>query len=228
MRAIRWILCALLAVTTVLYTATGVAEYFSDRDEGPVIECPEEILEISVHAPEQDLLAGVTARDAQDGDLTDRIIVGGISKLIGNDLAQLTCLVFDSDDNMASLTRQVRYTDYHRPVIFLTGPMEFPSKNDAQLLSRITVTDAVDGDISHRARVSALWSTEKENVFSATVTVTNSMGDMADVEIPVIIRSTPSPIELRQQIVYLDQGAEFDPMDHVSSGTTGLTARPPE
>ena len=86
------------------------------------------------------------------------------------------------------------------------------------------MTDVVDGDISHLARVSTLWPTADEGVYSATVTVTNSMGDMADVEVPVIIRSAPSAIRLRQQIVYLEQGAEFDPLDYVSSEKTGLTA----
>ena len=225
MRAIRWILCALLAVTAVLYTATGVMEHISRTDEGPVIECGEEIIQVSVHASEAELLAGVTASDAQDGDLTDRIIVGDVSKLVGTDLAKVTCLVFDSDDNMASLTRQIRYTDYRRPVFQLTQPLEFASTREAKLLDRVRVTDSVDGDISAKARVSTLWPTDNDRVYSATVTVTNSMGDIADVEVPVIIRSTPCAIRLRQQIIYVTVGESFDPMTWVTSDKTGLTAR---
>ena len=225
MRAIRWILCALLVVTAALYAATGVMEHFSGTDKAPVIECSEELLQVSVRASETELLAGVTAWDDRDGDLTEHIIVGGVSKLIGTDLANVTCLVFDSDDNMASLTRQVRYTDYRRPTFRLTEPLEFSSTKEAMLLDRIRVTDSVDGDISEKARVSTLWATDNDQVYSATITVTNSMGDIADVEVPVIIRSTPSSIRLRQQIVYVRVGEHFDPMDHVSSGRTGLTAR---
>ena len=225
MRAIRWILCALLAVTTVLFAATGVMEALSHKDEGPTLEYNEEILEVSIHASEAELLSGVTARDDQDGDLTHRIIVGGVSKLMGTDLAQVTCLVFDSDDNMASLIRQVRYTDYRRPVFQLTEPLEYASTDEARLLSRVRVTDSVDGDISHRARVSTLWPTEDKNIYSATITVTNSLGDLAEVEVPVMIRSTPSGIRLRQQIVYVSAGRSFDPMAYVASGKTGVTAR---
>ena len=225
MRAIRWILCALLAVTAALYTATGVMEHFSGADVGPVIECGEEIISVSVTASEAELLAGVTARDDQDGDLTERIIVGGVSKLIGTDLANVTCMVFDSDDNMATLTRQVRYTDYRRPMFQLTEPLVFASTKEAKLLSRVRVTDSADGDISDRARVSTLWATGHDQVYSATITATNSMGDMADVKVPVIIRDTPCAIRLRQQIVYVAVGAEFDPMGYVSSGRTGLSAR---
>ncbi|MBQ2383351.1 MAG: hypothetical protein II290_04860 [Oscillospiraceae bacterium] len=225
MRAIRWILCALLAVTAVLYTVTGVMEHISRTDEGPVIECGEEIIQVSIHASEAELLASMTASDAQDGDLTDRIIVGDVSKLVGTDLAKVTCLVFDSDDNMASLTRQVRYTDYRRPVFQLTQPLEFASTREAKLLDRVRVTDSVDGDISAKARVSTLWPTDNDQVYSATVTVTNSMGDIADVEVPVIIRSAPSPIRLSRQIIYVSVGESFDPMDYVISGRSGLTAR---
>ena len=167
----------------------------------------------------------MTASDAQDGDLTDRIIVGDVSKLVGTDLAKVTCLVFDSDDNMASLTRQVRYTDYRRPVFQLTQPLEFASTREAKLLDRVRVTDSVDGDISGKARVSTLWPTDNDQVYSATVTVTNSMGDIANVEVPVIIRLTPSAIRLRQQIIYVAVGESFDPMDYVIAGRSGLTAR---
>ena len=225
MRAIRWILCALLAVTAVLYTVTGVMEHFSGTNEGPVIECGEEIIQVSVNASEAELLAGVTARDDRDGDLTSQIIVGGVSKLIGTDLANVTCLVFDSDDNMASLTRQIRYTDYRRPIFQLTEPLEFASTKEAKLLSRVRVTDSADGDISDKTRVSTLWATDNSQVYSATITVTNSMGDFANVEVPVIIRDTPSSIRLRQQIIYVSVGETFDPMDYVSWGRTGLTAR---
>lgn len=225
MRAIRWILSALLAVTAVLYTATGVMEHFSRTDQGPVIECGGELLEVSVRASAEELLAGVTARDAQDGDLTHRIILGGVSKLIGTDLAEVTCLVFDSDDNMATLTRQIRYTDYRRPTFQLTEPLVFASTKEAKLLSRIRVTDSVDGDLSDKTQVSTLWTTGIDQVYSATVTVTNSMGDFADVTVPVVIRSTTSSIKLRQQIIYVNAGDSFDPMDYVASGRTGLTAR---
>lgn len=223
MRAIKWAVAVLLAVTAVLYAANGAWDRISGRKEGPQIQCPEEILEISVQDGEEALLTGVTASDAQDGDLTAGVIVGGVSQLTGGDTAEVTYLVFDRDNNMASHVRRVRYTDYHRPVIQLTEPLEYASKAEARLLERVTVQDAADGDISHLARVSTLWATEDPDVYSATVTVTNSLGDIAAVEVPVLIRTEPSAIRLRQQILYLAQGAAFDPMSQVLVGGAGLT-----
>ena len=135
MRILRMLTAALLAVTAVLYIGNGLYTRLSGREVGPVIECPEEVLEVSIHDGEQVLLNGVTARDEQDGDLTDRVMVGGVSKLIGGDRAKVTCMVFDSDDNMASLVRQVRYTDYRRPRISLKAPLVFADEKEAKLLA---------------------------------------------------------------------------------------------
>ena len=221
MRILRMLTAALLAVTAVLYIGNGLFARLSGREVGPVIECPEEVLEVSIHDGEQVLLTGVTARDEQDGDLTDRVMVGGVSKLIGGNRAKVTCMVFDSDDNMASLVRQVRYTDYRRPRISLRAPLVFASEKEAKLLEQVMVSDVLDGDLSEKARVSTLWATEDEGVYSATVLVTNSMGDTAMVEVPVLIGRSGG-ILLRRQVIYLQQGEAFDPKAALASDATGV------
>ena len=221
MRKHRMLTAALLAVTAVLYIGNGLFARLSGREVGPVIECPEEVLEVSIHDGEQALLTGVTARDKQDGDLTDRVMVGGVSKLIGGNRAKVTCMVFDSDDNMASLVRQVRYTDYRRPRISLRAPLVFASEKEAKLLEQVMVSDVLDGDLSEKARVSTLWATEDEGVYSATVLVTNSMGDTAMVEVPVLIGRSGG-ILLRRQVIYLQQGEAFDPKAALASDATGV------
>ena len=221
MRILRMLTAALLAVTAVLYIGNGLYTRLSGREVGPVIECPEEVLEVSIYDGTQALLTGVTARDDQDGDLTDRVMVGGVSKLIGGDRAKVTCMVFDSDDNMASLVRQVRYTDYRRPRISLRAPLVFASEKEAKLLEQVMVSDVLDGDLSEKARVSTLWATEDEGVYSATVLVTNSMGDTAMVEVPVLIGRSGG-ILLRRQVIYLQQGEAFDPKAALASDATGV------
>lgn len=223
MRIVKWITTVLLLLTTVCYIGNGIYQGLSGKDEGPEIYGPEAVLEVSVTAGDEALLEGLTAQDAQDGDLTDQIIVGGVSKLVGGDTAKVTCLVFDSDDNMATLVRQIRYTDYHRPVIDLKEPLVYTNTDAARLLEQVLVTDAIDGDISDKARVSSLWPTEREQVYSATIQVTNSMGDYASVEVPVIIREEDPArpqIQLTKQIVYVEQGSRFEPRDYVRK--TGL------
>ena len=127
MRALRRTIFILFLVLSAAYIATLIYQGSSSHHEPPVIFCPQGVLEVSASDDEAVLLTGVTASDPQDGDLTNRVIIGGISKLISKDTAKVTLMVFDSDDNMAKLVRFIRYTDYHRPQFSVTGPLSFSS-----------------------------------------------------------------------------------------------------
>lgn len=222
MRRIKLILILLLAATTGLFFFAKFQKAVSGVDVGPTMECDQELVNVSVKDGESALISGVTARDRQDGDLTDQIMVSGISKLINADTAKVTCIVFDSDDNMASLVRYIRYTDYQRPTIHMNGSMTFTDAESAQMIAMLSATDVIDGDISDSVRISMLKNTERSNVYSVTAQVTNSMGDTARVELPVILEETnPNRpvIKLSEYLVYLEQGSSFDPDSYIETIT---------
>jgi hypothetical protein len=177
------------------------------------------VLEVSANDDETKLLSGVTAKDAQDGDLTDQIIIGGVSKLISKDTAKVTLLVFDSDHNMGKVVRYIRYTDYHRPEFAITKPLAFSSTKEVSLLERLKAIDVKDGDISDRIRVSTLASTDNSEVYDITIQVTNSMGDTAWLELPVLVQET-NPlrpvVELNSYLDYVAEGENFDPSTYLS------------
>lgn len=226
MKAIRWIVAALTVLTAALYCVNGFMDQLSGRDQGPVIECSGELLEVSVHAGDRELLQGLTAEDRQDGDLTGEIIVGGVSGLIGGDRAKVTYLVFDTDDNMAVYERQIRYIDYRRPRIRASEPLVFQDPENAQLLEYVTVTDLLDGDLTTEARVATLWKTDREDVYAATVVATNSRGDTVSVKLPVLIREVEAAagsVRLRSQVVYLTEGGSFDPMNYLLGDSSTVT-----
>lgn len=232
MRALRHTILILLAVLSAAYIGTQIYQGSSTRHEPPVISCPQGVLEVSAADDESVLLAGVTASDPQDGDLTDQIIIGGISKLISKDTAKVTFMVFDSDDNMGSFIRYIRYTDYHRPQFSVTQPLAFSSTKEVSLLDRLKAQDVVDGDISSRIRVSTLASTDNSEVYDITIQVTNSMGDTAWLQLPVLVQPT-NPlrpvIDLNAYLVYTEIGSNFDPAAYISgltvAGTVGDTSK---
>lgn len=212
MRTIKQAIIILL----VLLLAGNVASYFylgtSERQVPPKITCPDEVLELSASDNESVLLNGVTAFDQQDGDLTARITIAGISKLVTNDTAKATLIVFDSDDNMASCTRRIRYTDYHRPTFSVTEPLVYSSTEEVALLSRLKATDVVDGDISKNIRVSTLEPSNNSEVYHVTVQASNSVGDTAWVRLPVLLlNSNPlrPEIQLSEYLVYVEKDAKF-------------------
>lgn len=222
MRTIKQIL--IIALVLMLGAQIGTAIYLgsSDRDDRPTITCPQGILEISAKDNESVLLAGVAATDNQDGDLTERIIVASVSKLISKDTAKVTYLVFDSDDNMASLVRYIRYTDYQKPQFKVKVPLVYSDSGEVELMSRLGATDVVDGDISDRVRVSTLVATDNSQIYDITIQVTNSMGDTAWQVLPVLrLASDPlrPVVSLKESLVYVDKGGEFDAKQYLSSVT---------
>lgn len=224
MRILKIVLIALLVAVTAVYGVTRLQQSVSGVNVGPKISCDGTTLEVSVEDPDSVLLSGVTASDAQDGDLTGSIIVGGVSKLLRDDTAKVTYLVFDSDNNMAACTRYIRYTDYQRPVIRVTQALNFTSDGTAAMVKCMTAEDVIDGDISDEIRISTLSATDEEGLYSVVAMVTNSMGDTAQVKLPVLIQEADASrprINLTEYLVYLEVGGEFDAMDYLQSMTVG-------
>lgn len=205
-------------ILLVLLVVANTVSYFyldaSDREVPPEIICPGEILEVSASDSEAVLLSGVTARDEQDGDLTHRVAVAGVSKLTSKDTAKVTYIVFDSDNNMATCVRRIRYVDYSKPVFGVIEPLVYSSTEDVSLLSRLQANDVVDGDISKNIRVSTLEPTSNSEVFLVSMQVTNSVGDTSIVALPVLVQeSNPlrPEIQLSDSLVYVDLDDNFTP-----------------
>ena len=223
MKLLKISLILLLIMLVVLYGATGIIQRLSSKDQGPEISCPEGILEVSVRDSQSVLLQGITAFDKQDGDITSRIRILSISKLFTNNTAKVTYLVFDSHENMDMLVRQIRYTDYSRPVFAIKQPLIYAQNESITLLDRLQVTDVIDGDITSSIRVSTLSGTFDPDIYTVSLQVTNSMGDTSRLTVPVILRndSTYCPdIRLRSYLVYITAGETFNAWNYLDSLTT--------
>ncbi|MBR3972815.1 MAG: DUF5011 domain-containing protein [Oscillospiraceae bacterium] len=219
MRILKILLIILLAVVTLAYGTTEITSRLSGTNDTPVISCDSDTLEISVSADRQVLLESVTASDAQDGDLTSAIRISGISKFIDDATTKITYLVFDSDNNVGSLTRTIRYTDYVSPRISITEPLVYSSGENIVLLDRLLVEDCIDGDITDSVRVSTLNSSNETAVYSMDLRVTNSMDDTVQLTLPVVRypdNAEHPEITLTSYLVYLEQGSSFSPRDYVS------------
>ena len=112
MRKLKITVALLLAVVSAVFIATRYINNHSGKNGPPILKCDTDTVTVSVSDGDDVLLRGVSAYDNQDGDLTSGIVIGGISKLISDNTAKITYMVFDSDNNMARMTRLVKYTDY--------------------------------------------------------------------------------------------------------------------
>ena len=86
----------------------------TDR-ERPTITVSKEALELSVQAPQEAYLQGVTAFDDKDGDVTASLVVSSVRLLDSDGTIEVTYAAFDKAGNVASTVRNAKYTDYVSP-----------------------------------------------------------------------------------------------------------------
>lgn len=224
MRFTKFILVLVFLVVAAVYTIQDLADRISTADDPPILACASEMLDISVKDDDSILLAGITASDAQDGDISDRVLVTGISRLMDGNTAKVSYAVFDSDHNMATLTRSIHYTDYRLPRFTLDLPLVFTANADFELLDRLHAQDVVDGDITNAIRITYTDSNTDPGVHSISVQVTNSMGDTAWQTLPVIFVRDPEDtvqIDLDTYLLYLNQGDTFQARRYLNSASYG-------
>lgn len=225
MRTLKTILIICLVLVTAAFAAGQVYSRVVTDTVPPVITLDSDSITVSVEDGRDALLSGVTASDAKDGDLTGQIIVSGVSKLISNNTAKVSYMVFDKAGNMASATRYVVYSDYHRPRFMLITPLVYSLGETVSITGRLQAQDAVDGDITSSIRVlSSDIISSTEGVYNLTLQVINSLGDTAQVTLPVTIRAEAdgdSAVKLRRYLVYVGLGDNFEPRNYIESVSAG-------
>ena len=145
-RIMQRVILALFILTLLAFCGLRIYRRLTVDVTPPVITCSTDSIDVSVTAGEEALLQGVMASDDRDGDLTDQILIKGVTPALADSSAQVTYIVFDSANNMATVTRTVRYTDYQAPRFALSRPLVYPLGQTVTLLDRLTASDVLDGD----------------------------------------------------------------------------------
>ena len=217
------LLVVLLAVAGVCLAVSSIA----DDTQPPVITVSTQTLSVSVNDPQSALLQGVTAEDKVDGDVTDLILVEKISDFTDAYTATVTYAAFDRSGNVAKATRTICYTDYTSPAFSLLTPLVFQAGSNADVLSRIVVTDVIDGDISRNLKATLTGTSttlSTAGTHQVAFRVTNSMGDTVRMTLPVDIlplNTYQGSIQLTHNLVYIAKGSSFKASSYFRSLTLG-------
>ncbi len=212
-----------IAAAAVFAAAIGASACYYMLEERradvtpPVINCGEDALTVSIQAADEDLLSGVSAWDDRDGDISDQVLVEGLSKFTEPGKSTVTYVVADSGGNVAKKTRPVFFEDYTGPEFFFKDELRVSAAQSEQLLDIVGARDCIDGDISGRVKLSVKsGSLSEPGECRVELRVTNSMGDTVKLEVPVTVYSPGdssqaySPrVRLSSYIVYLDKGGSF-------------------
>ena len=200
---------------------------FEEKDnQGPVITFDSEMIEVSVSSSDEEFLTGVTANDNVDGDVSESLIVSGLSLINEEEHTRnITYAAFDSSNNVSTKTRTIKYTDYKKPEFSLTKELVIYEGDKKSVLNYIRAYDVIDGDISQNIKlVSGSDTYTAVGYYPVVVGVSNSCGDYSEIELSVnvkennaaVISKTPE-IALTDYLVYLKAGDSFEPMVYIKS-----------
>lgn len=207
MRALRVIIIALAIVVACLNVGLHFAN--ATRNEGPIITCDTDTIKVSCHAKDEEILKHLKATDKQDGDLTDKIIIEKKAYFTTKSNSRIVFAVIDSDKNIATIERNISYTDYKSPHINMMTDLILPTQGTYSLSNCFSATDMIDGDISNRIKIiSSEFNAAVSGKYKVNVKVTNSMGDYSDISIDAIVtdRMFTTSIKLSDYIVYVNCG----------------------
>ena len=215
MRVLRIDITLIFASTLVLFAwFVYRSEVVADKTR-PVITIDSELLEVGLDATEEDLLAGVTATDEKDGDLTDRVIVESISKFTELGVCKVYYAVCDRDNHVARASRKISYRGYTSPRFYMNRALCFSQLETINAGEVIGARDVLDGDISKNIIIT---STDYEygalGTYTVKAEVSNSKGDQIAITLPMLVedRNLNAPaITLSDYLIYVKKGTTVDP-----------------
>lgn len=223
MRIFRLIISLLFVVVFAVFSVVFISVKIKNDNTIPVITIENEMLDVSLKADDKELLQGVTAYDKKDKDLTDKVIVESISRFIEKGVCRVTYSVCDSNNNVATATRKIRYKDYVSPTFEVNESLCYSMYEVIDLSKAISAYDCIDGNISGNIITTTKnYSSAVAGVFTLDVTVTNKNGDSAEISLPLVVedRSLESPvIELKDYLVYAKAGSQLDLAGYLESAT---------
>lgn len=183
----------MIEIFLIVVVVVGIGAYFVHNhivamNEPPVFKIEAESDIFSVKATEKDLLDGVVATDKEDGNVTESIIIEGISQFFDDNKRTVTYVAFDSDNNVTKFNRDIKYSDYEAPKFTNKTRIYVPKGTASEILSEIKVEDKLDGDLSSQVRLEInTVVTGIPGEYPVRASVTNSAGDVATKDIIVTV-----------------------------------------
>ncbi len=219
MQALRIIVSVLTVITVSLMLLFGFLDM--NKKNAPTITCKtEDTISVPTDTTDKELLKYVTAKDDEDGDLTDKIVVERQLYFLEKGLTTVTFSVCDSDNNTSKLKRKIKFTDYHSPEIKMNNDLIIPLKGTIVFKNSVTLTDKYDGDISANIKIiSPNYNSLVAGEYDINFKATNSFGDLCDVTVKAIVTEedySAASIRLSEYLIYTNIGEKVDFEDYIT------------
>ncbi|MCU5396176.1 immunoglobulin-like domain-containing protein [Bacillus toyonensis] len=174
-----------------------------------------------------DPMAGVSATDKEDGDITSKVTVNGSVDTSKPGTYELTYTVLDSKGHKVTTKQTVTVKQKVEPkdeVPVLTVPAEATINIGDKFnpMAGVSATDKEDGDITSKVTVDGSVNASKPGTYELTYTVLDSKGHTVIAKQTVTVKqkvetTNEAPVLTVPFTTTLRVGEEFDPMAGVSA-----------
>lgn len=221
MRKIRILSVIIFVMSAAFFVYFKIADKKAVDKNGPQINMEQDTIEVLVEAGDQELLAGVTASDKKDGDVSDSLVIESMTNFTERGKRTAVIAAFDSDHNVTKAAREIIYSDYTPPSFALSAPLYFPVNTDS-IISSLTASDSLDGNLTQNIKISAeeeVWVNTAGD-YRVVFSVTNSAGDQVQLPVTVTIYN-PSEVQslpvisLTQYLIHIKKGETVDAWSYV-------------
>lgn len=204
------VVLAVLVITTSVVLDIAMP---ADHNAPEIIFSGQDVIEAPVGVTDEELLSYVTARDEKDGDLTEKIVLTRKNFFIAPSVCSIVYTVCDSDNNVTTVQKALRYTDYRSPRFVFMNDYTFPNGVDYLVSRYVLANDVIDGDISSYVKLISAEFSNTTGTYPMTMKVSNSMGDSSSITINAIVVNNYNynlRIRLANYITYLKTNDTVD------------------
>ncbi|MTH54073.1 DUF5011 domain-containing protein, partial [Bacillus mangrovi] len=162
-------------------------------------------------------LAGVSASDNNDGDLTSAIKVTGSVNVNGVGIYVLTYSVTDKSGNTSSAERKVTVIDNVKPVITGTQDKQINFNDAFNPLAGVSASDNNDGDLTSAIKVTGSVNINKAGIYVLTYSVTDKSGNTSSAQRKITVIDNIKPVITGTQDKQINFNDAFDPLAGVTA-----------
>lgn len=207
-------ICLLIGLYTLFIV--GSKMYNKTDNTAPVITITDEILTVSVKDKEKALLKGVSASDAEDGDLTSKIVIDSISEFDEENYRTVTYVVFDNNDQMAKATRRIEYSDYEAPEFSIKNPLiYYYIVDNKEFANYVSAYSTLDGDLSSSILVENDIKIDNEKVIKYSVKDSCGTKSIFTLKVDEINDIPYVAFTLTDYLIRVRKGTEIDPWTYI-------------
>lgn len=219
MKKAKWIYIVLILLSGAVFIGYRFAEQLRADTRAPEVTVSGP-LSVSVYDSDEALLAGVTAKDDRDGDVTASLVVESMTMTDRESPVKVVYAAFDKAGNVAKAERDVTLTDYTSPKFSLKSALAFSAGSNFDVMNLVEAEDVLDGDITRRVRATMVSENAitMQGLHEVEFRVTNSLGDTVRTILPVEVypaNTYKASLRLTDYLIYLPQGAAFNARDYL-------------